>query len=263
MAISGIRRFLELVVRPFRGPAAVDEEIRFHLEAQAEDLVNRGWTRELARTEALRRFGDLHRYRQALVTIDHRGLRSRAFRQWFAEFRDDLRHSVRGLVRTPSFTGGVGLTLALGLGMTATMVGLMDRLLFKPPAHVAAPERVVRYTLTQTSGAFGVFTNQSVTWKEVLLLRQARSIEGLAAFASGSGSLGRGERARRVPFMAVTPNYFRVLGAGPIAGRFFGPNDDPVDGSSAIASSVTGCGLGILVGRRPRSGASCGLVRTG
>lgn len=235
MAVFGIRRLLELVVRPFRGRAAVDAEIHFHLEAQIEELVGRGWDPAQARAEAEKRFGDLAQYREVLVTIDHRNRWMGEVRRWLADLWDDVRYATRGLVRTPSFTGGVALTLALGLGMTATMVGLMDRLLFKPPAHVASPERVVRYTLTQTTETFGAFTNQSVTWKEVLLLRQAHSIDGLAAFASGSGSLGRGGQARRVPFMAVTPNYFSVLGVGPIAGRFFGPNEDPVDGSAAIA----------------------------
>lgn len=188
-----------------------------------------------ARREAERRFGDVTSYREVLMTIDRRRNRRAARTAWWSELAGDLRYAWRGLLRTPAFSLGVVVTLTLGLGVTATLVGLVDRLLFKPPAHVVEPDRVVRYTLTQTFLPFGTFTNTSVTWNDVKTQRGANSLAGLAAFASGSASLGRGEAARNVAVMAVTPDYFTLLGVRAAVGRTFGPDDDPADGSARAA----------------------------
>src|SRR5262245_62594062 len=59
-------------------------------------------------------------------------------------FLQDLRYAVRGLRAKPAFTAAVVVTLGLGLGANATMFGIVDRLLFRPPAFLAAPERTVR-----------------------------------------------------------------------------------------------------------------------
>ena len=167
-----IRKLFHLIVRPFRGRDAVDREIALHLELQVEDLVRRGMSRESALAEAHRRFGDTGRYRDSLLRMESRGSRRRARREWWSELWTDVRYLIRGLRATPSFVGGVAVTLALGIGVNAAMIGLVDRLLFKSPAHVVDPNRVVRYTLRQTVEPFGTFTNTSVTWKEFELQRQ-------------------------------------------------------------------------------------------
>ena len=42
----------------------VDAELDFHVEGRVEELMADGWSREDARVEALRQFGDLARYRE-------------------------------------------------------------------------------------------------------------------------------------------------------------------------------------------------------
>ena len=71
----------------------------------------------------------------------------------------DLRFAARGLLKTPTFTIGVVLTLALGIGINATMFGVVDTLFLRTPAGVARPDGVVRLYFRQDfGGAFGAFT---------------------------------------------------------------------------------------------------------
>ncbi len=234
--IPGLLRWFYLVTRPFQGRAAVTEEVQFHLEMTRAELIARGWSAEAALAEAHRRFGDSHQYQEALVALDSDTTRRRARTGWFADWRTDVRQLLRGLGKAPAFTAGVTLTLTLGIGMNATMLGLVDRLLFKPPAGVVDPDRVVRYTLTQTSDGYGSYTSSGVTWNELdLLTRQAKRVSGVAGFSGGTASLGRGPGARAVSFQAVTPNFFGLLGVMPEVGRFFASSEDPIDGSAQVA----------------------------
>ncbi|MFN0178015.1 MAG: ABC transporter permease [Gemmatimonadales bacterium] len=224
------RDLFELAARPFRGKAAVDREIDTHLELVTDELERRGWTREAAAAEARRRFGDVGSYRRVIMTIDARQQRGSARRQWWSDLGQDLGMVGRGLIRTPLFTVGVIVTLALGIGVNATMIGLVDRLLFKPPAHLIDPDRLVRYTLTQTHPTFGSFTNASVTYRELALQRESSALADLAGFYSTGLSYGRGEAARELRATLATANFFSMLGVRPEIGRFFGDPDDPIGG---------------------------------
>jgi predicted permease len=224
------RELFELAARPFRGKAAVDREIETHLELVTDELERRGWTRAAAAAEARRRFGDVGNYRRVIMTIDARHQRGSARRQWWSDLFQDLGMVGRGLIRTPLFTLGVIVTLALGIGVNTTMIGLVDRLLFKPPAHAVDPDRLVRYTLTQTHPTFGSFTNTSVTYKELALQRESSALADLAGFYSTDLSYGRGEAARELRATLATANFFPLLGVRPEIGRFFGEADDPIGG---------------------------------
>src|SRR5688572_17634815 len=69
---------------------------------------------------------------------------------WWEPFWHDLRYAARGLRRKPGFTAAVVVTLGLGIGANATMFSIVDRLLFRPPAYLVAPERVHRLYLART-----------------------------------------------------------------------------------------------------------------
>ncbi len=141
-------RDIRRLFRLYRGhgdvEADVDAEIEFHLRSKMEALIATGMRPDAARNEAVRQFGDVWHARNELAAIDHRDTGHRLKADWLDAAWSDLRFAARSLVRTPGFTVVVVLTLALGLGATAAMFGLLDRLLLRPPIGVRDPERVAR-----------------------------------------------------------------------------------------------------------------------
>src|SRR3977135_3493114 len=92
-----------------------------------------------ARREAERRFGDVRRTREQLATIDQSRAGRERRTEWWSAFVQDLRYAIRGLRLKPGFAVAVIATLGLGIGANATMFGIVDRLLFRPPTFLVAP----------------------------------------------------------------------------------------------------------------------------
>ena len=143
----------------------------------------------------------------------------------------DIRYAARGLVKTPAFTIGVVLTLALGIGINATMFGVVDTLFLRPPSGVKDPKGIVRVYYRQNFGVMGTLTGSGNTFPSYLDLR-----DGVPALAQAAGvttrplGLGRGRDAVQVNASAVSYQYFPMLGLQPSIGRFFTAAEDRTGG---------------------------------
>jgi len=73
----------------------------------------------------------------------------------FEALRYDVSYAMRQLRRAPGFTLTVLLAFALGIGANATMFGIVDELLFRPPAHVRAPNEIVTLAAGTADQGFG------------------------------------------------------------------------------------------------------------
>ena len=67
----------------------------------------------------------------------------------------DVSYAMRQLRRAPGFTITVLLAFALGIGANATMFGIVDELLLRPPAHVRAPSEIVTLAAGTAEDGFG------------------------------------------------------------------------------------------------------------
>ena len=151
-------------------------------------------------------------------------------------FWHDVRYGVRGLRRKPAFTAAVVLTLGLGIGANATMFSVVDRLLFRPPAHIQAPERVHRVNLAVTTDRSGEFINGTMSYKRYLELTDwTTSFDVTAAISSGKPAIGEGENAREMDLSAISASFWRLFDMRPALGRFFTPAEDRVPDGIMVA----------------------------
>src|SRR5215813_7962002 len=130
-----IRRAFRLALRrPDLLDDDIDDELQFHVESRVDQLVARGLTREEAYQEARRRFG--RSWEDAMQRV-HDAAQARESRLAMRERVDawwtDLSYAGRTLARQPAFSLVVITTFALGIGATAAMFGVIDRLLLEPP----------------------------------------------------------------------------------------------------------------------------------
>ena len=231
------RRFRLALHRPDAAAADMDAEIRFHLEMRAEQLVARGLEPGEARAEAARRFGDLEaasgRLRHGARRREARMLR----RERFGAMWQDLTFAARQLRRSPGFTFTVVLTFAVAIAANATMFGIVDRLLLRPPAFLAAPERTHRVYLGRRTPEGEERLDNNISYKRYLELRAGapRAFDGMAAFFTTEMVVGRGDAARELRSGLVSASLWRLFAVRPALGRVFMDAEDRTPAGEPVA----------------------------
>ena len=213
---------------------AVDDELQFHFEMTMEELVASGMNRDEARREAERRFGDVTRTRERLTEIDRERVGQERRAEWWSAVAQDFRYALRGLRLKPGFAAVVVLTLGLGIGANAAMFGIVDRLLFRPPAYLIAPDRT-HHLYFQRIIDGKLFTSASAQYQRFLdISRSATTTEVLAAFSTRSLAIGVGENTRELIVGAGSASLWRLFDARPVIGRFFTAEEDRDPGGARV-----------------------------
>ena len=218
------RRVFRLPARA-RIAAAVDDELRFHIEGRIEDFVARGMTREAAEAEARRRFGDYEQYRHAARHIDEQTMRTRNRLELLDTFRREMRHSARALLRTPAFSAIALATLALGIGATTAIWTVLEAVALRPLPYRGA-ERLVAVLHPAT-----VPGNGETKWGLspagfFYFQKENRTLESLGMYVTGYTSVSGDGDAEQVRTGRVTHTLLATLGATPAAGRMLVADDD-------------------------------------
>jgi predicted permease len=257
--VPGLRRFMRLD-RGTRGvERAVDDELGFHFEMAVRDLMAHGMNRDDAQREAERRFGDVQRVRERLATIDRaRAGQERRAERWSA-FLQDLRYAMRGLRMRPGFAAGIIITLGLGVGANASMFGIVDRLLFRPPAYLAAPQRTNHLYLGRVVEG-KEFVGGSAQYQRYLdFARHTRTMEVIGAYAQARRAVGRGEATREVDLAAMSASMWSMFDAEPVVGRFFTASEDQYPNVSRVVVLSYGYWQTRFAGKRDVVGRSMTL----
>ncbi|MGH9490650.1 MAG: ABC transporter permease, partial [Terriglobales bacterium] len=136
--------------------------------------------------------------------------------------RRDLGLALRMLSRTPGVTALAVITLALGIGANTAIFSAADALLLRPLPYHQAQELFTVGLRVPRGGE-----NDAVTIGQYLFLHQHCQVcASSAALDGGSGSnLSGGGRPLRVQSVAVTRDFFPLLGLPLVLGRNFSAAD--------------------------------------
>src|SRR5262245_47294182 len=146
-------------------------------------------------------------------------------------FSRDLRLAVRTLRKQPSFLLTTVCTLALGIGASAAMFGIVDAALLRPlpfrdPARLAI-----------LWGVYG--TERSIRGASPLEIgdwsRRNHSFEAIAVYDAIPLNLRTTNGAERIAAEMVSPSYFKILGATVRRGRTFLDEEDRTPDTHPVA----------------------------
>ncbi len=202
----------------------LDNEVQFHIEQQAADLMTQGIDPENARRQARLVLGGPEQVKESCR--DARGTR------WLEEVLQDSRYAARVLRQNLGFAAVSVLTLALGIGATTTIFSAANPILFEPLPYPHA-ERIATIAYRSADGsrnplAFGTFRE---------LAARSRLFDAFAVFKPWQPTLAGLSEPERLNGYRVTPAYFHMLGVEPALGHDFDPADDRRGGPNVVILS--------------------------
>ena len=193
--------------------AEKQEELQFHFDMEVEAALRQGLSRE----EAIRRA----RWRAGLVSEGLESTRAALGIRWMDGMLADLRHAFRALTRNPAF-GTVSVLVVAGTVAVNTLIFFMlDGVVLRALPY-PSPERLVRlYDASPSSPKFPMSIGHFLHYRT-----HASSLERIALYTGMDMELSSGAgRSKRLAGVAVTSEYFPVLGAVPLLGRTFTDSD--------------------------------------
>lgn len=156
------------------------------------------------------------------------------------DLRQDIKYAVRGIRSRPAFTLAVVATLGLGLGANSAMFGIVDGLLFRPPALMKDPATAHRLYAYQTyrgkeraagGGQFARYQD---------FARWTTTCSLIAGYTQRDLAVGVGDAAREMHIGVISANFFDFFDIPPALGRYFKAGEDlPPAGQPVAVLSYT------------------------
>ena len=150
-------------------------------------------------------------------------------------FLQDLKFGARLLAKTPGFTVIAALSLALGIGANTTIFTLVNAVLLNPLPLEDPAQLVSIWTIDErnTGTGFGFLQTSPMNFKD---LRDKNEVfSGVTGHAGVPLNItGGAGNPDQVFGELVTGNFFSVLGAKPLIGRGFLPDEDKIPGEKLV-----------------------------
>ena len=202
--------------RRIRWERRLDAEMRFHLEQQVRDYLAQGLSREEAQRRAYREFGG--------IELSKEECRDQTPFLWLEHAIQDIRYALRLLIRNRTFSVLAILSLALGIGATASVFSVVDRILFRSLPYGDA-DRLVSIGIGAPMLPYDFMFGASY-------LEFRRDQTAFSAVTSWNGvndcDLTSGEPIRLV-CASVESTFLSTLGIIPALGRSFTADEDGPD----------------------------------
>ena len=220
----------------------LEDEIQGFLDAAVEEKIRRGMSRQDA-------------VRVAKMEISSRdavkeNVWSAGWEAAMDNFWQDLRYSVRMLLKSPGFTLVAVASLALGIGANTAIFTLVNDLLFKS-LPVRDPQQLLSFGKAFGGGSvdgigaadspLDIFTYDFYQRLEREQIEGRAPFNGICGFASfwtmvsvRTGTAAGGAATQAASHL-VTGDFFSVLGADPLLGRTLTPADTDAPGKNPVA----------------------------
>lgn len=221
--LRGLRLHLKTLLRPEAAWRDLDDEMRFHVQMEADRLKRTGMAPKEARRRALILFGGMTRFNER--TREARGTRMAE------DTMQDLKYALRMLVKNPVFSAVAILTLALGIGANTAIYTVVEAVLLEPLPFDEPDELTLLWTKNeeQNQDKYMVSPMDFDDWRTM-----NATFESMAAFWPTTGTVTEVDgNPTRVRVIYTTEDFFDVMGASAFMGRTFRPDDGP--GSTQIA----------------------------
>lgn len=202
------------------------EEIKAHLELEADDLEQEGFTHDEARRRARVEFGNVQTAHERFY------LKSRV--KWFDNLLRDVKFAFRQCVRNPGFAVTAILVLALGIGASLAIFSFVDAALLEPLPY-ANPSRLM--SVNESSAEFPRWPlsySDFADWE-----RLNKSFGSLAVYSGTSYLLQTPSGTEPIQTERISSRFFETLGVRPMLGRDFYPGENRPDGPNVLLLSYS------------------------
>ena len=195
--------------------AEVDDELRDHLERETEKYRRAGFTPNEAVRRAHLALGGSEQVKQQ--SRDSRGTK------FVEDLFQDLRYAMRSFAKTPGLTALIVLSLAIGIGANTAIFSITSTLLLKPLPY-PAPDRLA--ILWLRSPGIGVPQDWPSPGQYHDIVTQNHVFEDTALALGDNFTLTQRTKAMKVDGIHATSSLLPMLGAKPMLGRIFLPEED-------------------------------------
>jgi predicted permease len=224
-----IRSAFIALIRSDRHRHDLDEEMSFHLDRLAEDLIAEGLGPSEARRQARIRFGTTER-------VHERSRRALGV-AWIDETLRNARFAFRSMWISPVLTGAFILTLALCIGFGTAVFSAVDTVLWKPLPYPDADRLALAGLHDPARGGLqGRVGVDGRTWLRIRDEADGFQTAVYSGWARGV-NLSADGAARYVQQQRVGAGFFRTLGVEPLMGREFSAEEDVPEGPPLVLLS--------------------------
>jgi putative ABC transport system permease protein len=215
----------DALARRGREERRMDDEMRFHLEMEARRLVREtGISEEEAAMAAKRAFGGVERHKDAVR--DERGT------SWLEDLAQDTRFGVRTLRRRPGFTAVASLTLALGIGASTALFGVVKAVLLTPLPYDKPEGIAVLWSAWKGFDQTWLSYDEYEGWKADI-----PAFANVGLYSDGAVNLTANDESERLRAAFINRDVLPVLGVEPMLGRGFTAEEDVPNGPAVILLS--------------------------
>jgi putative ABC transport system permease protein len=147
----------------------------------------------------------------------------------------DIRYSVRTMLKSPGFTAVAILSLALGIGANTSIFSIVNTLLLKPLPY-KNPDRLAQVFRETEEPGKGIEASELWSYPKFQVVRDnSEAFEQVAAVSDQAFPVTDTDNPERLNAEMVSASYFPMLGIEAGLGRTFSPDEDATPATHPVA----------------------------